>query len=414
MGVRPVRGIREFLREDIPEVADLWQKVFLQRKATPSESLQTYLRSYFEEVFFRNPWYDESLPSFVFEDDSQKIVGFLGVIPRRMTLKGRPVRVAVSTQLMVDAGRRPGFAAFELLRRFFSGPQDLTLCDGANESSQRIWRRAGGEVALLYSLLWVRVLRPTRFAMGLLARGRRLLAPLAWTSGPICCALDGLAARMPLSPFRLSVPVSGEEEIAEETLLWCLSQLSGRQGLRPEYERDSVRWLLGQAGEMKRHGALRKVVVRDADGEVIGWYIYYSKPSGVSQVLQLGAREHAVSPVLDHLFYHARRLGAVAVMGQLEPRFVRELSDSHCVLTCRGLGVLIHSRDRELLDTIHRGDAFLTRLEGEWWLRFGEIAAEPLQAVGTGLRGGRGRGGDPPLVSPPALETPLPRQVHPL
>jgi hypothetical protein len=382
-GVRPVREIREFLRKDIPEVADLWQRVFRQRKATLSktlqtylqaESLQTYLQTYFEEVFFRNPWYDESLPSLVCEDDSRKIIGFLGVIPRRMTLEGRPVRVAVSTQFMVDAGRRPGLAAIELLRRFFSGPQDLALTDGANESSQRVWRHAGGEVALLYSLEWVRVLRPTRFVMWLLARRRRLLAPLAWTSRPICCALDGLAARMPLSPFRLSVPASGEEEIAEETLLWCLSQLSGRQGLRPEYGRDSLRWLLGQTGEMKRHGMLRKVVVRDADGEIIGWYIYYSKPSGVSQVLQLGARERAVPLVLDHLFYHARRLGAVAVRGRLEPRLVRELSDSRCMITCRTLGVLIHSRDRELLDTIHRGDAFLTRLEGEWWLRFGEIA----------------------------------------
>jgi hypothetical protein len=31
---------------------------------------------------------------------------------------------------------------------------------------------------------------------------------------------------------------------------------------------------------------------------------------------------------------------------------------------------LIHSQQPELLDAIHRGDAFLTRLEGEWCMRF--------------------------------------------
>jgi len=31
---------------------------------------------------------------------------------------------------------------------------------------------------------------------------------------------------------------------------------------------------------------------------------------------------------------------------------------------------LVHSQKPELLDGIHRGDAFLTRLEGEWCMRF--------------------------------------------
>jgi hypothetical protein len=31
---------------------------------------------------------------------------------------------------------------------------------------------------------------------------------------------------------------------------------------------------------------------------------------------------------------------------------------------------LVHSRDPEIMAAIHRGEAFLSRLEGEWWLRF--------------------------------------------
>jgi hypothetical protein len=30
--------------------------------------------------------------------------------------------------------------------------------------------------------------------------------------------------------------------------------------------------------------------------------------------------------------------------------------------------MLVHSANRELVDAIHRGDAFLSPLEGEWWM----------------------------------------------
>ena len=33
--------------------------------------------------------------------------------------------------------------------------------------------------------------------------------------------------------------------------------------------------------------------------------------------------------------------------------------------------MLVHSRRPEVLDAIHRGTAFLTRMEGEWWISFG-------------------------------------------
>jgi hypothetical protein len=36
----------------------------------------------------------------------------------------------------------------------------------------------------------------------------------------------------------------------------------------------------------------------------------------------------------------------------------------------RGSPVLVHSRRRELVDAVRCGDAFLTRLDGEWWMSF--------------------------------------------
>lgn len=43
--------LRGFVKEDIHEVADLWQRVFRKRDPPSPESL----RRYFEEEFFDNP-----------------------------------------------------------------------------------------------------------------------------------------------------------------------------------------------------------------------------------------------------------------------------------------------------------------------------------------------------------------------
>ena len=81
----------------IPAVASLYLKVFRKRSGAAGSDLQ----GYFREVFLQNPWRDDSIASLVYSHKG-KIVGFVGVIPRSMTFHGRPIRVAVVTQLMAD------------------------------------------------------------------------------------------------------------------------------------------------------------------------------------------------------------------------------------------------------------------------------------------------------------------------
>jgi hypothetical protein len=47
-----------------------------------------------------------------------------------------------------------------------------------------------------------------------------------------------------------------------------------------------------------------------------------------------------------------------------------EFRKKHCLLHHRGYWTLVHSRNPDALEAIYRGDAFLTRLEGEWSMRF--------------------------------------------
>lgn len=52
--------------------------------------------------------------------------------------------------------------------------------------------------------------------------------------------------------------------------------------------------------------------------------------------------------------------------GRLEPRIGPELDDALYVV-CRAPSVLVHSRSRRALEAVARGDAVLSRMEGEWW-----------------------------------------------
>ena len=365
--VRPLRA------EDVPALGALWMRAF--RRAGTLAGVQRY----FHEVFLDPAFSGDDPASLVYEDDDGAVAGFVGALPRRMLFRGRPIRAVVATQLLVDPGRRRGFAAFDLLRALFAGPQELTYCDGANERSQHVWERSGGEIARLYSIDWRRVLRPAghlrqRFVSAGSARFARVAAPF-------CHAADAIAAHLGRlqRASALGVPLGRPPEplVAEDLSCGAVRALLAEtsRSLVPSYDAASLEWLLDQAARTRGHGPLRRRLCRDAWGEAVGWYVYYAKPDGVAQVLQFGGKPRRISDVLASLFADAYAAGSVSITGQIEPRWLRELTDAHATLGCKSLGVLFQTRDPEISSAVQRGDAFLSRLDGEWWLRF---AVDPL------------------------------------
>ncbi len=360
-------GIRSFQKNDLRDVAQLWARAFHLRDSLTPQALSAY----FDDVFFSSPWYTKELPSLLYEDAGGQIAGFLGVLPRVMRFMGQPIQVAVASQLMVDRTKPCAFQAIEMLRRFFAGPQDLSFSDGANGLARKLWEAAGGHVAMLYSPIWTRILRPAQYVISR-CEDRKVLTAAAKMSRPICRALDATAVRIPHAPYWLARPDGIEEDPSADEILSCLRQFCSGRALQPEYDSESFQWLLQKASEQKKHGQFRKAIVRDSKGETCGWYIHYVRPGGVSQVLQVGGKMRSIGQVLSHLFYHAWRQGAVAVSGQLEPKLALQLAENHCGFTWSG-GVLMHSRNSDLLNAIYRGDALFTRLEGEWWMRFCDL-----------------------------------------
>ncbi len=369
LGVTGVGGVRPLVAEDIPAVAELHARAFGggHRRASPA------LRGYLTDIFCRHPWVDTAFPSLVYEAAGGTLGGVLGVMRRPMSLAGRPLQAAVGHDFIVDPRSRSTLAAVELLRAFLAGPQDLSLADG-NASSRKMWEALGGTTSLLYSFRWTRPLRPARSALSFL-RKRGLPAAVAAAAGPWCSVLDAVAARIPGTPFHRSAPRASGAELAGGTELARLSARFGNRSLRPEYDERSLAWLLGVLGGTRPDGAFRKVVVSDAGGEAIGWYLYYLRPGGVSEVVQIVAARDAIGDVLEHLFFDAGRNGSIAVSGQLDPAFMEALSAGHCFFDNGGFWMLLQSKRPEVLEAVHRGDALLTRLDGEGWMRlaFSEI-----------------------------------------
>ncbi|HYG56049.1 MAG TPA: GNAT family N-acetyltransferase [Burkholderiales bacterium] len=355
--------IRPFEPSDSPAVASLFPRAF----PTSTWESPAALAAYMEEMFLGNPWLDRELPSWVCLD-GERLVGFIGVMRRDMLFGSRPVRVALLTQLMIEPEKRLGVAAAQLVRKALAGPQDLTISDGATDTARRMWERLGGSTSTLYTLQWRKLLRPVQYGLGLvLERAGRTAAALA---GPLGAPVAALADRYAARQMKLhDIDRFEDEALTPALLLEAARLVTARSRLRPDYDARSLDWLLAQARRKRRYGELQGRLLRERNGSIAGWYLYYLN-RGTSKVLQMGAREGAERGVLEHLFHHAWRGGATVVEGRMEPRFSDALGRLRCLFLSPGMYTLFHARDPELLSTLARGEAFFSRLDGEWWMRF--------------------------------------------
>ena len=359
--------IREFAEEHIPEVADLHLKVMRGRRERASDATQKYFR----EIFFANPWVSPEFPSLVYIEGGG-IVGFMGVIPRTMEFKGAPIRVAVGTQFVVDRERHRGSAAIALLRRFFSGPQDLCYTDGAGEANHVVWTATGGLAAQLYSFNWLRTFRPIATAKSFADRSEGLARTAAAIALTAASPLDFLAAKISGSPFRPRPSAFISRQASIDELFNTIQSIGWRESLKPAYEPSSFRWLMDQF-EAKAGSPPAMAVVENSKDGPIGWYIYIRRDNAI-EVLQIGVRRRDLfDGVLRALFTDGFEKGAAFVKGQAMPPFLVNLTNHGCLFRQANTCVLFHTRNHELADVILRGQAALSHLDGEGWLRFATI-----------------------------------------
>jgi Acetyltransferase (GNAT) domain len=372
MNLSSIRGqVRAFTKGDIPQVADLHRRVFCTADHASPELTNSY-ESYFTQIFLNDAWRDDDTQSLVYEEDGGRITGFFGAVARRMSFNGQTVRAKVGSQAVVDPGSR-GLAGLKLFSAFLEGPHDLFIGDEASSVSRSLWEGFGGAASPLYSMYWMYPLRPFQFARLILTNKAlvprfvsRLCSPVTWTldalASPILKKLSGSSEDR---PFRLA-----GEELTCETLLACLAECAGKRLLHPEYDERSLNRILQRADQLERNGCLQKVLIKTERQEIAGWYLYYVNPTGISEVLQLYANPPFAHAVLDHLFQHAESRGVCVLRGRLEPSLLHAFSDKHCLFHVGPGWALVYTGRPELLHALNRGDAFFSRLEGEWCLHF--------------------------------------------
>ena len=89
--VRPMRArgtarVRPFVEADIPQVVDVHRAAF----GLPDHTSSGEHAEYFTRVFLDGA--DRDITSLVFQDHDGRIAGFVGVVPRRVTINGRAQR----------------------------------------------------------------------------------------------------------------------------------------------------------------------------------------------------------------------------------------------------------------------------------------------------------------------------------
>src|ERR1700704_851225 len=162
------RGVGAMTRDDLAEVASLFEHVYRSGSRIPSRKLAAY----FARTLFDYPGRDPDISPLVY-DDQQRILGFLGVHVRHLRFDGRSIRLACGGPLATDPqARRRGVGAL-LLRRFLAGPQEISTTDGANDASRRLGEAVGAQTAYLGSINWTRFLRPVSSANDSLVAERR-------------------------------------------------------------------------------------------------------------------------------------------------------------------------------------------------------------------------------------------------
>lgn len=355
-------GVRPLAREDIPRLSEMHLKGF------PGDRTKDAVASFLTSILFDHPWVDDRMPSLGYEGPDGELIGCLGVMPRPMTMNGKPVVAAISNNFIVDPDGQPGIAAFALMRHLRASNADLILGE-ANDAARDICERLGWITVRERSRRWVRPLRPGALGATLL-ESWRLPSTVGRLLRGACAVPDALLARVPGSPFRVRTPDSEAAALDGPRLLELHARVCHRYTLRPRYDEASLRWLLTTLRRTRRQQQLRGGVVLDDDGRDAGWYLYYSRPGGIGRVLQLGSENGQRERVLDHLFHDAWSQDNHAVTGQADPAWNDALETTSCFFRAGGSWMIAHARDDTTRQALSNGDAFMSRLETEAWITF--------------------------------------------
>ena len=181
-------------------------------------------------------------------------------------------------------------------------------------------------------------------------------------------ATDAAAYHLAPATFKFHKPDVTGVDLDVDQVLAAMPRIVKSKQLYPLYNVDTLTWLLHTMQMNPARGTLRKVLVSDG-ADVLGWYLYYMRDGITADVAQIAATSSTVARVFDHLLWQAHQDGAIAASGQVDPVLFDTLSARDCLLrNPEPRWLLMHSKNPALPTAINNGQAFLSRMEAEWWI----------------------------------------------
>jgi len=352
--------VRDFERGDVEPVARLFQKAFRNSKRQPPS-----LSAYLEEAFFDHPWAEPDIRSKVFAEADGRVTRFVGIFPARLEFDGRPVRAAFAGSLMVEDPKENPLAGARLVRAFLSGPQDISLTETANQTALGMWQKAGHPLDPGYSLNWLRVLRPASTGVQLLERrlgAARLLRPFGRITDR-AASFVGRTSIRPVHGGKLTF-----RDVTPDVFGKALLALKDVYPLRPRWDEGNIGWFLAQAEQKQIFGYPEWRVGYAADGRPLAAYVYFAEPGGIGWVLQALSAPAMMGELVDDLFAHAYQLGCAGLRGAAHPWLIPALMIRRTFFYSRSFYVAA-ARDKSLLEPVRSGQALISGLAGEGWMR---------------------------------------------
>jgi hypothetical protein len=181
-------------------------------------------------------------------------------------------------------------------------------------------------------------------------------------------AADAVYARVRPNRFHRRSGLS-REPIKPVRVLDGEGPLFGGDHLQMLYDEDALGWIFDRLHEKRRHGDLNGTLLTD-DASSVGWYLFYVRPTGTAELVCLWSRPGSEMEVLKEFFSDAWKIGAHTARGYFSTALARPVSALHGTFNFGAPWTLAYSRTPEIMSALHRGDARLSRLDMEFWMRF--------------------------------------------
>jgi hypothetical protein len=354
--------VRAMERSDLPAVADLFTRTFRKN----SKKTDGHLAGYLETVFFGSPLYTPEVGSLVHLNEKSRIDSAILAMPVEFSVHGRPVTARLLCAFMAD-GKSGAAGAARLARMLRAARQDFCFSDNASPVSADHWVAAGGLALPIQSLEWHRTFRPAAAALDMARRRVKLLTKLPLQG--LARIADRLVRRSKTSFIAKQQDGIASAPISLPQFMAQAQQMMTRFSVHPVFSKAEFDWLTTVAQLNASLGELQSRSVMDAQGKVIGCYLYFGSDGRNAVVMNVFCHERQEAIVTAQLFADLDNLGYASAQGMAQPFLTQAvLRQRHLVHKHSGYFCLV-TRHADLKEAAIGDGFYAGGLASENWSR---------------------------------------------